>query len=50
MTGNLDLLKSVQTHGGEITRYINETDANNSLLHYAIKGAKTETVDLLIIM
>jgi len=38
-SGNLELLRRVQSHGGEITRFQNEADANNTLLHYAVKNS-----------
>lgn len=48
--GNIELLRTVQTHGGEITRYQNEGDANNTLLHYAVKLAKFEVIDFLVLL
>jgi hypothetical protein len=38
-TGDIEILKSVQAHGGEITKYQNDSDAMNSLLHYAVKAS-----------
>jgi len=37
--GDIEALKSVQAHGGEITKYQNDSDSMNSLLHYAVKAS-----------
>jgi hypothetical protein len=49
-TGNIDSLRQVQQHGGEIGKYQNEADAMNSLMHYAVKANQKETVEFLAFM
>ena len=44
------MLRQAQTHGGEITRFQNESDASNSLLHYAVKNNQLEILDYLLIL
>jgi len=36
--GDIDVLKTVHVHGGDITKFFNDTDSNNGLLHYAVKA------------
>jgi len=37
-SGDIDALRKVQLHGGDIGKYQNEADAMNSLMHYAVKS------------
>ena len=45
LTGNLEALRKVQQHGGDLSKYQNEADAMNSLLHYAVKGNQSYIVE-----
>ena len=46
---DLDKLKRVHLHGGDIINFQNESDANNSLLHYAVKQqVSIEVIDYLV--
>lgn len=44
------MLKAIQTHGGELTRFLNENDANNTLLHYAVKNSQKEAIEFLLLL
>lgn len=48
--GDVDCLKAVQAHGGEVTKFCNDADSNNGLLHYAVRGNQTAVVDYLLLL
>jgi hypothetical protein len=49
-TNNLEVLKRVHVHGGDITSYRVPTEQDASLMHIAVKANQIEVVDYLILM
>lgn len=48
--GDLERLKTMQVHGQDLKVFINEDDAGNSLLHYAVKNQQRDIIDFIILM
>ena len=40
----------MQIHGADLNLIINEEDANNSIIHYAVKNSQREMIDFLLLM
>lgn len=49
-TNNIELLKSVQVHGGDLGGHKVATEQDASLMHIAVKANQIEVVDYLVLM
>jgi len=47
--GNIDELKQMHVHGFDFDVFKNESDNNNTIMHYAVKKNQKEIIEFLLI-